>query len=241
MVRKVSRPLAWAAYAAAVLGATLLTGMDGCEPCAKYTAGVTPADFSSGLANPYYPLIPGTVYRYRKDTDEGIEEATITITDQVRVVAGVTCVVVRDTSTVNGELAEDTFDWFAQDNLGNVWYFGEDTKEYEDGAVASTAGSWEAGVNGAEPGIIMLAEPAVGNAYRQEFLCGEAEDEAEVIAIDSEASVGETTYTDCVKTRDFSRLDPDVVESKYYAPGIGFVLAEETDGGLELISVTNPL
>jgi hypothetical protein len=144
---------------------------------------------------------------------------------------GVTCVVVRDTVTLDGEVVEDTYDWFAQHVDGAVWYFGEDTKEYEDGQVSSTEGAWEAGVDGAQPGIVMPAEPKVGDSYRQEYYQGEAEDMAEVLSLTESVTVPAGTYQDVLMTEDVNPLEPDVVEHKYYASGAGLVLTVQVEGG----------
>jgi hypothetical protein len=133
---------------------------------------------------------------------------------------------VRDTVTLDGELIEDTFDWFAQDIDGNVWYLGEDTKEYENGEVVTTEGSWEAGVDGAEAGIVMLANPQVGDAYRQEWYPGHAEDVAEVVSLNEEVTVPFGTFTNCLQTRDFSTLEPELNEFKYYCTSVGAVTLE---------------
>ena len=136
---------------------------------------------------------------------------------------GIDAVVVRDTVTVDGAVVEDTFDWYAQDRAGNVWYLGEDVSNYEDGEVVDHDGSWEAGVDGALPGVVMPAEPSVGDAYRQEYLAGEAEDMGEVIALDGEVEVPAGAFAEVVTTRDWTPLEPDVVEEKDYAPGVGLV------------------
>jgi hypothetical protein len=140
-------------------------------------------------------------------------------------------VVVRDTVRVGGEVVEDTRDWFAQDRDGNVWYLGEDSKEYEAGKVVGTEGSWEAGVGGARAGIVMPARPAVGLAYRQEFAEGEAEDLGEVVRVGVSEDVGSRRLDDLVVTKEWNPLEPRVVEEKYYARGIGLVLEVVTRGG----------
>jgi hypothetical protein len=154
---------------------------------------------------------------------------------------GVTTTVVRDRVWEDGELIEDTFDWYAQDNDGNVWYFGEDSKEIEDGKVVSTEGSWEAGVNGAKPGIVMKANPQVGDAYRQEFLKGEAEDMGQVLSIDESVSIGSGSYEKCLQTKDWTPLEPEVVEHKFYCKEVGNVVLEKKvageSGQIELIEV----
>ena len=140
-------------------------------------------------------------------------------------------------------MIEDTYDWYAQDQDGNVWYLGEDVKDYEDGQVVSTAGSWEAGVDGAQPGIIMQAQPRVGLTYQQEYYEGEAEDAAEILSVDERVTIPYGTFDQVLKTRDFTPLEPDVEEEKYYAQGVGSVLAVTVKGGsarLELVAVTRP-
>ena len=146
----------------------------------------------------------------------------------------------QDTVSLDGELIEDTFDWFAQDKEGNVWYLGEDTKEYENGEVISTEGSWEAGVDGAEAGIVMLADPQVGDTYRQEWYPGHAEDAAEVVSLNEEVTVPYGTFTNCLQTREFSTIDPELNEYKYYCTAVGAVTLEVViDSGerVELIDV----
>jgi hypothetical protein len=147
---------------------------------------------------------------------------------------------VRDTVTLDGELIEDTFDWFAQDKEGNVWYLGEDTKEYENGEVISTEGSWAAGVDGAEAGIVMLADPQVGDTYRQEWYPGHAEDAAEVVSLNEKVKVPYGTFTNCLQTREFSTIDPELNEYKYYCTAVGAVTLEEvidSEERVELIDV----
>ena len=147
----------------------------------------------------------------------------------------------RDRVFEDGELVEDTFDWYAQDTDGNVWYLGEDSKEYEDGEVVSTEGSWEAGVDGALAGIIMKAAPAVGDAYRQEYYEGEAEDLAEVIELGARVSVGAGDYDEVIVIEEWTPLEPEVVENKSYAPGVGVILEEKVrgeEGRVELVSYT---
>jgi hypothetical protein len=153
------------------------------------------------------------------------------VTTETRQVMGVDCVVVRDTATLDGSVIEDTFDWFAQADDGAVWYFGEDTKDYEDGEVVSTDGSWEAGVDGAQPGIVMPAELRVGDRYRQEYYLGEAEDMAEVLSLTEQIEVPAGAYDQVVMTKDFTPLEPDVLEQKYYARGVGMILAVQIRGG----------
>ena len=198
-----------------------------------------PADFVARVDNPYLPLVPGTTWTYEATGGDVAETITVTVTDQTRVVAGVTTTVVHDEVVdADGALVEDTYDWYAQDRAGNVWYFGEDTTSY-DGDEISTEGSWEAGVNGAQAGVVMLARPRVGDGYQQEYDPGNAEDRAEVLSIDDQVVVGDTTYDDVVATVETTPLEPDLAEKKYYAPGIGAVLEETLTGGTERVVLTS--
>ncbi|MEN7547137.1 hypothetical protein AAG747_04415 [Rapidithrix thailandica] len=187
-------------------------------------------DFVTVIDNPYLSYTPGTTYTYTGVDDEGTAIMVVEeVTANVEVILGVNCTVVKASEYEDGELVEETLDWYAQDKNGNVWYFGEDSKEIEDGEVVSTEGSWRAGEDGAEPGIIMLAEPLPGLKYRQEFYEGEAEDRAEVIGFGFTITVPYGTFTDCLKTREHNPLEPDAIEYKYYAEGIGFIKAEKED------------
>lgn len=203
-----------------------------------YAPEIDPADFVVGVDNPYFPLVPGTVWKYESKTGDGVERTEVKVLNETRVVMGVTCIVVRDTVTVGGDIEEDTYDWFAQDVHGNVWYFGEDSKEYENGKVKTTEGSWESGVGGAYPGIVMLGDPYVGLTYRQEYLVDEAEDMGSVLSLNGTVTVRGQTYDHVLKTRDFTPLDPNVKEFKFYAPGIGVVLELEGSDRVELTEFT---
>ena len=200
---------------------------------------VIPATWAAAVTNPLFPLPQGTIWQFG-----GAEDNTVQVTG-TKVVNGVTATEVRDQVFTNGEISEDTFDWFAQDPDGNVWYLGEDTKEYENGQVVSTAGSWEWGVAGALPGIVMYADPAahMGEKYRQEYLKGVAEDFGKVTATDVSVTVPYGSFTGCVRTEDTSGLEPDAKEEKTYCPGIGNVLTTQPNGSerVELTGVTGPL
>ncbi len=197
-----------------------------------------PARFVADVTNPLFPLAPGTKYVFEGDTDEGHERVEVEVTNQRKDILGVSCVVVHAVEFIDGERIEDTFDWYAQDVDGNVWYMGEDTKEIENGVVVGTEGSWEAGVDGAEPGFIMLAAPTVGTTYQQELAPGEAEDMATVVALGETVTIPLGTFTGCLKTDDFTPLEPGVIENKFYAPLYGTVLEVDGDGNrIELISV----
>jgi hypothetical protein len=203
-----------------------------------YHPDIDPANFVTGVDNPYLPFNPGARWVYDGTDDGDNEHIEVTVTDERKEVMGVPVVVVRDTVEVDGELAEDTRDWYAQDRDGNVWYMGEETAEYENGQVTSTSGSWEAGVDGALPGIVMPAHPEVGHAYRQEFYEGEAEDLGEILQVDGTASVAAGQYDNLVVTRDWNPLEPEVVEEKSYAEGVGVVLEEKVEGGDGRIELT---
>ncbi len=205
-----------------------------------YTPDIRPENFVDVIDNAYMPLTPGTTLRYEGESDGEKESTIYEVTDDKRTVMGVETTVVRDRVYVDGELAEDTFDWFAQDRDGNVWYFGEESKDVEDGKVVSTAGSWEAGVDGAQPGVVMLGSPRVGDEYRQEFYEGEAEDAARVIALDESVKVAAGSYDNVLVTEDWNPLEPKVLEQKYYARGVGVVREQHIKGGeeqLELVAI----
>jgi hypothetical protein len=203
-----------------------------------------PGDFVATIDNPYMPWIPGTRTVFDGVSDGLRERNVVVVTNRTRVVMGVKTTVVHDqVFSANGDLAEDTFDWYAQDSAGNVWYFGEETAEYEDGSVTSTKGSWEAGVHGALPGIVMLAQPTVGETYQQEFFKGEAEDVGTVIGLDDTVTVPYGPFDSVLVTRDTTPLEPQIVEHKFYAPGIGVVMERVIRGGQEvsrLVSYTAP-
>jgi hypothetical protein len=208
----------------------------------NYSPAIDAANFVSTIDNPYLTLTPGRVWVYEGKNEDGeTERIEIEATQDKKTILGVATTVVREREWVNGELVEDTFDWFAQDKDGNVWYFGEDSKEIANGAVISTKGSWEAGVNGAKPGLVMKAIPQVGDAYRQEFLKGEAEDMGEVLALGDSVSIGLGSYQNCLKIKDWTPLEPNVVEHKYYSKEAGNLILEKKvageSGQMELIEM----
>ena len=184
------------------------------------------------LDHPYWPMAAGSRWVYRETDGEGTEQQVeVTVTADTKEILGIPATVVHDVVSEDGQLVEDTLDWYAQDASGNLWYLGEDTKEYENGEVVSTEGSWEAGVDGAQAGIILPADPQAGMAYRQEYYAGQAEDAAEVVAVDGHVEVPFGTFDDVLETRDFTPLDPDVEEHKFYARGVGPVEVRQTSGG----------
>ena len=206
---------------------------DAMLPTGAEPVNLDPADFSADITHPYWPMKPGTRWTYRDVDEKGeVQDVVIVSTTETKKLAnGITARVVRDTVRSDGELVEDTFDWYAQDSAGNVWYLGEDTAEFENGKIVTRAGSFEAGAGGALPGILLPAEPQVGQKYRQEYLKGEAEDNGEVLGINQLVEVPTGRYRDALLTRDTSSLEPTVVQYKLYAPGIGPVLALDISGG----------
>ncbi len=211
-------------------------------PRSDEASTLDPSTFTADVTNRWYPLAPGTRWTYRETTEEGEQQQVVVTATTItrRIANGVTARVVRDTVSLAGEVVEDTLDWYAQDEDGTVWYLGEDTAEFEDGEVSSREGSFEAGVDGAEAGIIMPAAPAVGMDYRQEYYEGEAEDHGEVIAVGQAVQVPAGKYDDLLQTADTTPLEPDVLEHKYYASGVGLVLTvdKEAGGREDLLSVT---
>lgn len=199
----------------------------------NYAPQLDPADFVDVVDNPYFPLAVGSrwVYEGEADTPGEVEHIEVVVLPESKEILGISATVVRDTVSVAGVVIEDTLDWYAQDKDGNVWYLGEDVKNYEDGKLVDTDGSFEAGVDGALPGIVMLAHPAVGDAYRQEFYEGEAEDLGEVLSIGEEKTVRAGHYTDVLVTKDWNPLEPEVIEQKTYASGVGVIFEEHVTGG----------
>jgi hypothetical protein len=196
----------------------------------RYVPRIEPAAFSATITNPYLPLQPGNRWIYEGRSEDGFERKVVEVTDETRAVMGVTCVVVKDTVTLEGQLHEETTDWFAQDRTGTVWNFGEATRKRRADGTFSWAGSWEAGVKGAKPGVVMPADPRPGRPYRQEYLPGEAEDMARVFTVDEALRVPYGSYVQVVVTRDWSPLDPGVAEHKHYAPGVGLIREEAVEG-----------
>ena len=196
-------------------------------------------DFATHTPNNLFPLVPHTLYVYSQETPDGVEIDSVEVTTDTKVIASVTTTVVRDKVYLNGSLKEDTFDWYASDKDGNVWYFGEDTKEIASG---STQGSWEAGKNNAQPGIIMLAHPMVGDVYQQENSPGIVADMARVKDLNATAVTPYRTFTGCLKTQEWTPLETGSRAFKLYAPGVGTVMEDENKAGgpVVLTSFTTP-
>jgi hypothetical protein len=191
-----------------------------------------PGEFTTAIDNPYWPMKPGSRWVFRETDAEGsVSRIVVTVLDQTKTIMGIEARIVHDQVTEDGAVKEDTFDWYAQDADGNLWYLGEDTTEYENGKPKTKEGSWEAGVDGALPGIIMPADPQVGLSYREEYYKGHAEDNAQIIGVDAFAKVPAGTFEHGVQTRNTSGIEPDVVEEKIYARGVGVVLEITVSGG----------
>src|SRR5437899_231600 len=207
-----------AAFALSALQVTVLVAAPG------NGADISAEDFTTNIDNPFFPLEPGTTFIYNGFKDRSTLRDESAVTHATAMIDGVVCRVIHDIVFVDGILEEDTLDYFAQDEDGNVWYFGEDTKELDaNGNVVSTAGSWRAGVDGARPGIIMEAHPKVGDHYFQENAAPVAQDEATVLNLREIVAVPFGKFTNCLQTKEFTQLEPGNIEHKFYAHGVGFI------------------
>jgi hypothetical protein len=221
------------------------SGSQGDLPQGSEPVNLDPKNLTTNIDNPYWPMDPGTRWTYRETDQEGAEQrVVVTVSDQMKKIAnGVTARVVRDTVTEDGEIIEDTFDWYAQDKEGNIWYMGEDTAEFENGKLKTKEGSFEAGVDGAQPGIIMPANPQDGMQYRQEYYKGVAEDNGEILSTDEMAQVPFGQFDNALLTKDTITIEPNVLEYKLYARGVGPVLVLGVSGGPgsreELLDIEN--
>jgi hypothetical protein len=193
-----------------------------------------PAGFANRVDNPWFPLRPGTTYVYRGVKDGQPSRDVFTVTAATKTIEGVRCTVVRDRLYLRGRLEERTEDWYAQDRAGNVWYFGEATAELNrDGSVKSTEGSWQAGVDGARAGIFMPARPHPGQTGQQEYYKGHAEDHFRVLGLSAHVHTPAASSKDALLVREWTPLEPGVVDHKLYAKGIGTVLEQAVKGGDE--------
>ena len=199
--------------------------------------------FSANVTNPWYPLKPGTTYTYTGTKDGQPSRDVLKVTRRTKLIDGVPCRVLDDRLYVRGRLAERTTDWYTQDAKGNVWYYGEATAELDaQGNVTSTEGSWQAGVDGARPGIYMPAHPKVGQSFRQEYYKGHAEDRFRVLGLHTTVKVPYVSSSNALLTQETTALEPGVVDHKYYVRGIGTVREETVKGGNEkavLVSKTS--
>ncbi len=190
-----------------------------------------PADFTTNIDNPYWPIRPGSHWVYREVENGEAQRVDVTVTNQTKMLDGIEARVVHDRVSRNGETLEDTYDWYAQDSHGNLWYLGEDTAEYENGKLKTKEGTWAAGVNGAEPGVVVPASPRQGMRYREEYYAGHAEDGAEVLSVNSQVQVPFGRFRNALLTRNYSTIEPTVEEMKLYAKGVGPVIELLVSGG----------
>jgi hypothetical protein len=208
---------------------------------ARYDPVIAPANFVRRVTNPFFPLPPGQTFVYEGQTMDGFLHNDVIVTHKTRLIMGVMCTEVHDVVYLDGKLAEDTLDWFAQDRQGNVWYFGENTAEFdtEIGRPVTLAGTFTAGINNDKPGIIMEANSVVGDFYRQEFALANAEDNALVVSLNTTVTVPAGTFMHCLKTLETTPLEPDARENKYYASGVGNVLTIDLETGerIKLIKI----
>jgi hypothetical protein len=204
---------------------------------ASYSPDINPSDFTTTIDNTYFPLKPGTTFVYEGTFHGAPERDVMAVTRDTKRVMGVKCLVASDRVTEGGKLIEQTYDWYAQDKKGNVWYFGEHVTEYKNGQVTDHEGSWESGVNGAKPGIAMRADPKVGETYRQEYSKGVAEDKARVISLEGSVKVPYGTFDHVLVTEEFTPLERGVVERQYYVGGVGDVVEATVKGQPERIEL----
>jgi hypothetical protein len=203
-----------------------------------YAPHINPSEFTTKIDNKYFPLKPGTTFVYQGNSGGNPERDVMSVTHSTKQIMGVKCVVVDDRVWAHGKLTEKTFDYYAQDKKANVWYFGENSKEYKNGKV-STEASWEAGKDGAKPGVIMQAHPKVGQTYRQEYLKGVAEDTAKVLDLNGSVTVPYRSFDHVLVTKEWSPLEPGVVAHKYYAAGGGDVKEVAVKGPLETLELVD--
>jgi hypothetical protein len=207
-----------------------------------YQPVIDPVNFTGVVDNPWFPLKPGSTYVYTGTKDGEPVRDVFVVSHETKVVDGVPCVVVLDKLYLSGKLAENTSDYYTQDRQGNVWYFGEATEELDDtGKITSTEGSWLAGQDGALPGVYMQANPAIGRAFRQEYSPGQAEDQFRAVSLSSSIQVPYGSFANALLTEEWTVLEPDVLDHKYYVKGIGQVAELSVKGGTEkaeLVSYT---
>lgn len=195
--------------------------------------------FVAGFTNEFVAFETGKVFIYEGETEDGLETIKVTVTDVTKEIMGVITTVVSDTAWLDGELVEATNDWFAEDDQGNVWYFGEYSEEWEEGELIGTEGSWEAGVDEALPGMLMPAHPKMGMKYQQEYYEDEAEDMAMVINLDKTVEIDYGTFDGCLETMEWTPIEPGEREHKFYKPGIGLVMELKPKGGREMVELVD--
>jgi hypothetical protein len=200
-----------------------------------------PGDFTAAIDNRNFPLQPGTTFLYRGTQEGKARKVSVFVTHKIKMILGIRATVVLDQVLVGGRREEKTFDWYAQDKHGSVWYLGEDSSDFVNGKWVRSNGSWEAGVSGAKAGIVMKANPRVGDIYRQEYYAGHAEDMAKVLSRNKSVTVTYGSFEHALETSEWTPLERGVLEHKYYVKGVGNVRTIMVKGGSEeehLVSIT---
>ena len=238
MRRKVLAALAAVTMAGSLVLVVPWAAVAGASPQARYEPVLNPADFVHSITNPYFPLPVGRTLIYRGIRDGVTQIDTVHVTSQTRVLEGITATAVSDVATHNGKLLEKTTDWYAQDKQGTVWYLGEKTAAFSGGHV-DHSGSWLAGVNDGEPGIVMKANPQIPDAYRQEFLAGQAEDTAWIVNRGGSIKLPFKVAHNVVTSLEFTVLEPTVIDKKIYAPGLGIVMEQAVQGPQEVATLVS--
>ena len=235
MLRKIAPMLALAVPFAAAPAAngTPSAALDCSAPLPQGSEEVQldPADFVATIDNPWWPMAVGSKWVAKETSGNGPGQKNITVVkSRTKEIVGIAATVVHDKVLEQGDVVEDTFDWYAQDACGDIWYLGENTKEFENGHVVSTAGSWEAGVDGAQPGVIVPADPQIGVDYRQEYHAGDAEDQARTLSLDEQVTVPFGHFNGVMLVRETTPVEPKVLEYKWYVQGVGPVLSIGVSG-----------
>lgn len=220
-----------ALFAAIGVGCAATPAAGSALPRGSEPVSLKPANFTTRIDNPYMPMRPGERRIYREAGGEATQHIVVSVTHRTRLISGVRARVVHDVATVSGRVVEDTYDWFAQDRRGNVWYLGEATREFGPGGKVDTSGSWEAGRHGAQAGVAMPAHPRAGQRYREEYYAGQAEDRARVLSTDEQVESPFGRFRHAILIKDYSPLEPALVEYKLYARGVGDVLDVAVSGG----------
>jgi hypothetical protein len=232
-----SKLLAAGAAAAAGVAAFLTVPAATASHSPGYEPVLNPADFVKVIDNPYFPLPVGRTLIYKGIKDGRSQIDRVHVTSKTKKIEGITATTVTDVSTHHGKLLEKTTDWYAQDKHGTVWYLGENTAAFLPGGKVDRSGSWQAGVKDAEPGIIMKAHPAVPQAYRQEFMKGNAEDTAWIVIVGGKLTVPARTFRHVLTSLEFTKLEPNVIDKKVYAPGVGIISEQAVHGPKEVATL----
>jgi hypothetical protein len=229
-------------FVGAILGILVLAGSGSArQGAAPIPVLPPPDDFVNRIDNKYFPLRPGTTFLFGGTQEGKASRVSVFVTHKTKMILGIRATVVLDQVLVGGKREEKTFDWYAQDKHGNVWYLGEDSSDFVNGKWVRSDGSWEAGVKGAKPGIVMKANPRVGEVYRQEYYAGHAEDMAKVLSRNKSVAVTYGSFEHALETSEWTPLERGVVEHKYYVKGVGNVRTIMVKGGSEeehLVSIT---